>query len=409
MLWLATISGSVFWIQFSNSRNIELVAGLAVLYLGLLIYRSPTIKKYAGFILLASVTFFADPMQFFITAFILIAYILLNSAMYQRTKWKTSLIILGLVIGSYVLSLFYVYLVKNITHLSFFSVGSLSQSIALLGHIPTAVLETVKNLFRLLGGSNEIGIRHQAINVLLAGILAILSIIMLIKSRGHTETKTFILFVATAVVVPLVVYIASGQVLSQNDSSRYLIVVAPSLILLFSFLDSHAISLNVRRGVMVIISLVVIINILSLLGATFTNLSTKLEGEDVLKSKYSYLSGSDYGYGYASMDSAIPANFLFGQSSTKLLLPLSCGPEGLRKATLFFDRNVFVKKEINATEAPIILDGQSITNYPNVCGIDLIKKQLGEPIKFFMYQGDMVLIYKADTLFRVDFSVPAQS
>lgn len=408
MLWLATIFGSVFWVQFTNSRNLELVAGLLVLYLGLLVYRTPSINKYVGFIILASLTFFADPMQLYVTASILTVYILFNSAIYQRNKWKTTFAILSCIVSSYLLSIVYVYVMESSTHISFSTVGSLSQSIAILGHIPTVVLETSKNFFRLFGGFNEMGIWRQLINILLVGMLMVFSIVILSKNRKYLETKNFILFIAAAVVVPIAIYVASGQALSQDDSSRYLIVLAPSLVLLFSFLGSRAVSKNVQRSVIIIIALVVTANIFSLLGVTVNTYNTKFAAEDVLKSKYNYLLESDYSYGYASMDSAISADYLFGQSSVKVLLPLSCGPEGIKKATLFFDRNVFLKKGIDATEAPIILDGQSIANYPHVCGIDLIKKQLGEPIKLFMYHGDTVLLYKSETLAQIDFSVAAQ-
>ena len=408
MLWLATIAGSVFWIQFTNSRNLELVAGLLILYLGLCIYRTPTVKKYVGFILLASLTFFSDPMQLFVTTFILLAYILMNSVIFQRNKLKTSVVILGCVIMSYILSIVYVYLVESITHISFSGVGSLSQSFAILGHIPTVALETFKNLFRLFGGSNELGIWRQAINILLVAVLMVFSIVMLSKNKRQPETKIFVLFVSTAVVVPIAVYIASGQVLSQNDSSRYLIILAPVLVLLFSYLGSRSMSMHVRRIAILLIALVIIANTFSLLRATVNSYSTNFVAEDILKSKYSYLAKSDYKYGYASMDSAIAADYLFGQRSDKVLLPLSCSPEGIKKATLFFDRNVFLTRESDVAEMPIILDGQSISNYPNVCGIDLIKKQLGEPIKIFVYHGDTVMLYKAETLAWIDFSVPAR-
>ena len=404
MLWLATIAGSVFWIQFTNSRNLELVVGLVMLYLGLLIYRNPTIKKCIAFALVATAAFFADPMQLFITAVILIVYVVLRTMLKERSRWKRVGVITGLIGVSYLASALCVHVVQAVTHVSFFSVGSLSQSVAIMGHLPTVMTETAKNLLRLFGGSNEMGVWRQVLNLVGAGFFAVFSIVMLIKNNIHKEVKAFTLFIAIGVAVTIAVYIASGQPLAQSDTSRYLIILAPLLVLLFSSLDAAYISSAVRCSVLVMVGLVVSINAAALLMTAFANPSTTFVGEAHLRSRYDYVRKGDYSHGYASMDTALPATYVFGQGSSKVLLPLSCGPEGLGKATLFFDRDVFLKKEIATGEVPVILDGQSINNYPFVCSIESIKKQLGEPIRSVVYNGDTILIYKAQTVSAVHFS-----
>ena len=339
MLWLAMVAGSVFWIQFTNSRNLELVAGLFVIYLGLLIYRKVTPLKCTAFTILAGLTYFADPMQLMVTSVILVTFILADSLFLQKDKAShgKSLLIIFLVAVGYVLSLGLVHFVKHITNVEFFTVSSLSQSLAVFSNLPTAAIETGKNILRLTAGTNEMGVWRQVLSLLLVLVLSGLAAYSLIWKKSYRKYASLTLFISIALIVPIGVYVASGQPLFQVDTSRYVIVLAPALVLLFSVLDMHLLPSVLRQATLIGACAIVTIGAGSLLLSTVNAAPKGLLASDSIEARYLYLQENSYTYGYASMDTSIPAMYLFGKNKEEVLLPLSCDASGLRKATLFFD------------------------------------------------------------------------
>lgn len=406
MLWLATVAGSVFWIQFTNSRNIELVAGLALLYLGLLIYRKTTLLRCVVFSLLAGLTFFADPMQLMVTAVVLVVFVVADSVFLQKDKnsRKKAALVLALVAVGYILSSLITCIVRSITNVGFASVSSLSQSLAVFSNVPIVLIATGKNVIRLIAGTNEMGVWRQVANVLLVAILGVVATYSLIKKRGYLKHGSLTLFIGVILVVPVGVYVASGHPVFQTDTSRYLIVLAPALILLFSAIDLNTVSDGLRRLTLVVAIVVVALGAISLTISTVNEVSKGLLVSDNIEIKYRYLQQHGYHYGYASMDTAIPAMYLFGgNGQDRVLLPLSCDKTRLRKTTQFFDKGVFLKSEKQEREVPIILDGNSINNYPSQCGQDLIQKQLGKPIRTDSANNNTVLIYSDEALLKLSF------
>ncbi|MNR52710.1 hypothetical protein D3C85_1725990 [compost metagenome] len=94
------------------------------------------------------------------------------------------------------------------------------------------------------------------------------------------------------------------------------------------------------------------------------------------------------------MDTALPASYLYG-SSKHSLLPLSCRDK-LAPSHLFYDKAAFhALQGKNVNYIAIILDGQTINNYPNTCSTEKIITQLGTPDRIDQTQdGSSVLIYK---------------
>lgn len=403
MLWLATISGSVFWIQFTNSRNLELVAGLVLLYLGLLIYRKITVFRSVVFMLLAGLTYFADPLQLMMTSVILVAYLLIDAIILQKKKASIlrTAVIIGFVGIGYILSLLAVALVAHLTNVEFFSVSSLSQSLAIFTNLQTVVIETAKNTIRLIAGTNEMGVWRQVLNIMLVAILSIGAVASVyIARRQH---KNFIVLLGLFFIVPLGVYAASGQPVFQTDTSRYLILLALALILLFSALDLKRLSRRMHFTLTAITVIFITVGAISLVTSTIPATSKGILSSEKIQARYQYLEQHNFSYGYASMDTAIPAQYLYGKKGMETLLPLSCNGKQLRKVTLFFDKNVFIKTEGGQALVPIILDRNSIKNHPHQCTVKVITKQLGDPLRVDRSNGDTVLIYSADSLSKLGF------
>jgi hypothetical protein len=399
MLWLSTVVGSVFWIQFTNSRNIEVVAGLGIIYLGLLLNRRYSIKLAICLAVLSGVTFFADPMQLYITAISLLLYTFVNCIFLDKNKKRNLVIVSISILIGYLASILLATLAKSIAHVEFFSVGSLNQSFAIFSQPKLVIVETAKNFLRLIAGTNEMGSWRQVINIGFVLFMAFVFIKLVIEKKF---SKNFILFITISLLVPIGVYIASGQPVFKTDTSRYLIMIIPVMIVCFS-------SLEIQRGILkkIVISIilaVLLLNITSLLYVTAKSQHSDLVGEYTLRNRYEYLVTNNYSYGYSSMDTAIPSMYLFGKRGNTLL-PLSCENNHLRKATLFYDKSVFVKNEsVSVENVPIILDGSAISNSPSVCTIETITAQIGRPLSLSQtVNGDTVLIYRPEAFKKIPF------
>lgn len=404
MLWFATIAGSVFWVQFTNSRNLEIVAGLLLLYIGLVLYKNSSLRYVLLFLLLAGLTYFSDPLQLFVTSGGLVAYVGLNSLLIEKEKRKEPFVIVALVAGGYILSRLLVVVVQNLTGVELIGVNTLSHMLMVASNLPVTIVETAKNILRLVAGTNEMGAWRQLFNIMFVGCLMLFSIATLIKNKIYLKHPSFVLFSGLMVAVPVAVYMASGQPLfTSDDTSRYLIMLAPALILLFSLGDTKYTSLRVKQVVATTIILTIFVNSVSLFGALFTQEKGNLLRSTYIESRYHYLKEANYDYGYASMDAAIPAMYLLGKSGTGVLLPLACEGGLLRKSILFYDKNVFLRNEKQTGIVPIILDGDAIRNYPASCSVESIQAQFGTPLRLDKSADNTVLLYSAEQLQALHF------
>lgn len=403
MLWLVAVAGSVFWVQFTNSRNIELLAGLVLLYLGLLLYKKISLFTGVWFVLLAGITYFSDPLQLFVVSAALIVYVASHSLLYERQKRKEVLLIVALVALGYVISKLLVFLAQEITGAELIAVSTRPQFQELVAHLPLVVVETIKNGIRLLAGTNEMGVWRQALNMAIVGLSSFLALMTLVKEKAYVKHRSLMLFVAVLLAVPVAVYVASGQPLFKADTSRYLIALAPAFVILFSVIDMRTLPERITKTATAALAALLCISIGALFLATFQQRGGQFMATSHLEDRYGYLEANNYQYGYASMDTAIPSMYFLARNKGQVLLPLSCEHGVLRKATLFYDRRIFTKAEGGGARVPIILDGDSITNYPSVCSLAEIKQQLGEPIAIESQNGNVVLIYEASTINRPSF------
>lgn len=407
MLWIASVAGSVFWVQFTNSRNLEVLAGLVLLCMGLALYRSWSWPLATVFFILAGLTYFSDPLQLFVTSMILVSYVILETLMSKNNKQKEASFIVLLVVAGYLLSRLLLYAVQELTGVEFIQINTLAQSLVVMDNIPTVIVETIKNMLRLVAGTNEMGVWRQIVNLILVGLLAILATISIMKSKLYVRSRSLAVFTALMLVVPVAVYVASGQAVFKDDTSRYLIMLAPALVVFFSLGDKMDIPGRTQATGVAIMALLLLASIGALAYATVGEKMSgnKLLSTDVLKSRYEYLQSNGYLYGYASMDTAIPAMYVLGGGGVEVLLPLSCENKGktLKKRMLFYDKNIFMKNEKQDVSVPIILDGSSIKNYPNACTVESIKLQLGEPELVDDSHGNIILIYNSSNLKKLRF------
>jgi len=399
IVWFSLISGSIFWIQFSNSRNLEIVAGLLIIYLGLILYKKFTTINSFLFIILTSITYFSDPMQLYITTAILISYLLVfRFLLKENDKPKNLLKIIFCILISYFISSVVYLLTRKVTNISFFGVASIQQSLQIFHHPLTVIAQTAKNIMRLLAGGSTMGHLRQIFNLLLVFIAIVYSLFHLVKSKNNNK---FLFFILCGLVITILVYIVSGQPAFKSDTSRYLIMLSPFIILLFASIDK-TLNKKVRIILEILFLIVITVDLVTLMIATCNNFHYKISGEDRDKVSFDFLAQSKYPVAYASMDTAIPSTYLYGENSNKTLLPLSCDNNKLRKSTLFFDKKLFLN--INKIKyIPIILDGSSITNTPYECNIANIESQIGKPKDTMLYMGNSILIYQQAQINKISF------
>lgn len=388
MLWFASISGSVFWIQFANSRNIEVAGGVLLVYLGMKFLLKPSRRLIVILVILCSFLFFADPLQLYMTATSLIATAIVWIAK-KRTTAKRSLLLLVTIGVGFVIQLLLVLIAKNILSIDFFSVSSLQQSIVVL-HEPTRALkETVISNIRLIAGGDSFPLVYKVINLLFLSSL-VLSLGYLAIKKRLTLSMTALPF--TTILVVESVYILSGQVLSGGDTSRYLIMIVPMLVILISM--NAFLRGKLRAIAITLVGCVAILNIVFLLTAFIQVKRVEFVNQQHLRSAIEYLKDKNLSYAYSSMDTAIPASYLYG-SSEHSLLPLSCSDK-LAPSQLFYDKAAFRALQARDVKyVTIILDGQSINNHPNTCSLTKIITQFGTPSRIDQTQdGSTVLIYE---------------
>jgi hypothetical protein len=395
MLWFASMAGSIFWIQYANSRNLEVAGGMLLIWLGLRYVQRISWLRWLGLLALSGLLFFADPLQLYMTALPLLVFVtgrqLLASRSLARFLPIVSLIVI--VVTGLVLSKLLLAIVRHIWHLQILvGYGGLKPSLA-----PAALvhgsLDAIKQMAHLYtgGAGPHISRIREAVNLLIVGATVAAAVVAAIRKRQY---RLLFGLAACIWIVDILVYVASGQA-TQADTGRYLIMTVPALMLVVPM----ALSLLKRHVQVLVIGAVLAGNCLTLGVALARSWQPSFPLDSHLTVVENYIQRHGYQFAYASMDTAIPANYLHDTSTT--LLPLSCLPTGqVLPSYLFFDRGAFLQlSAAHQATIPFVLDGGAITNTPAVCTAASIEQQLGSPLeRDQLSDGSSVLIYDTRTM-----------
>ena len=384
LLWLAAIAGSVFWVQFTNSRNLEVVGGVLLLYLGICYLEQPSWQRLAALSLFASALFFADTLQLYMTALPLALYGV-TMAVRNRSFQTISLLVAGLVaayLGAKILFaasawLFSIHFIQN--------GGGTVVSLHSLAHCAVGSLKALAHLY---SGGGDAGKLREACNLIFLGMLVLLSIYAIWRKL---LPKRLMLLIGYILIINIVVYTVSGQA-ESTATERYIIMTAPALVLLLGGLQANWKAF--RKMGLVIATVLIATNGLFLTRALAASSAHRFFKDDHLASIARYIQGNPNVLPYASMDTAIPMSYLYG-SDAAAPLPLSCSGSRLIKNSTFYSQTTYRQREKSGyTTMAIILDGNAITNTPNVCSQSVIIAQLGEPLRTSSSDdGSIVLLY----------------
>ena len=399
MLWLASIAGSVFWIEFANSRNIEVAAGLWVIALGLKYLAKPSIRLGVVWLTVCFVAFLMDPLQVYMTGVPLLAYMViveLRRRLSDRENFDFRKII------SIVLILAFGYLLarlalEGIELLSGVRViddrSSAGSPSSLSGHLFEAFKGVAIANIRIFAGYVEDGGRLRRVIALLSIVSVVAAWALLVirkKIKGNV-----VLLVCIFMAAIQSIYFLSGQSLN-GDTSRYLIMAAPILIIVIATLPKIKIT-NYMAG---LVSFAIAVNCIFLLGAVIKAWPDRYTQDKQLGVVANFVDGksSERVRFYGSMDTALPTTFYYPNAK---ILPLSCASDGLARAKTFYPKSSYDRYQSeDAKFSAIILDaGGGISNYPNVCNEAAATRQLGKPLyKENISGGATVLYYDPSSL-----------
>ena len=381
LLWLAAISGSVFWMQFTNSRNLEVAGGLWLLYLCLRYLQRPNWSFSLGLAAYASVLFFCDSLQLYMIAVPLLLYagILM---LRHRQAWRP-LVQLALIIAAAAgVSRILFSLSAHLLSIHYITAGHSELTLQTLKHGATQLPAAFAHLFA--GGANA-GKLRELLNAVWGAVALVLVVVAVVQRR---ISRRLVLLVGVIILTDAAVYIVSGQA-NVPLTQRYLIMTVPVLGLLFG-----AVPLRRPRLVMIASAVMLLGNGVALVNAVRQQLPDHFNQDTHLASVQRAMSKQPDLRWYASADTALPLAYLDGDYR-RAPLPLVCTDGQLRKDDTFYARQAFSQLAREPkTQIAIVLDGRAITNTPAQCTLRDILAQVGQPTAMQSTDdGSVVLLY----------------
>ena len=385
MVWLATISGRVFWVDYANSRNLEVAGGLAILYLLLLILkRGVTWRRLFGLFGLSSVVFFADPLQLYIigggmsAAFIWIAI---------RNKNGERLVAM-LSVGVVALGAMVSRLLAGTTT-AFLPVSYLvppKTPYALSGDI---VVSSLQNAFTSTLRIFDINVFNKAFSVnsirqLGSMLLLGISLYILIRYRKGAKKIPTLIFL-WLIIWNYLVYMGSGNAQTEI-TERYLILVPVLLIATLGLYGDYLKPRN-SRGILWLWIPTIIISSLLLFGAIILRWPARYALDRPMFTLANFAQNHHYDFIVTSQILAIPSNYYAGYDST--LVPTVCSEdERISTSNLFYDQGAY-NKILGRTKGTVavIIPKDGITSGTFHCSAATVLKQLGSPKKIYQLTG----------------------
>jgi len=387
LVYLALISGSVYWISFSNSRNLEVATGVFLIYFYIRTQTHPSRFYYGLLIILGSLLFFADPLQIYMTLLPVIMFIGLRAAAkWDRQQLATLLGLISCAAISILLAHSLAAVVRDIWNVSFIDT---KQSVIFSS---TSLKNSIEQMARLYGGGFEGGRLREAIDLLVvAGGIVGAGYYAWRKPKSRWP----LLLAATVWTVDLGVYIISGQA-QQTDTNRYLIMTVPMFILALTVILYYL----PKRIRVYVVAFVLLLNTATLAVGFARAWNPHFSHNNHDRAAIAYFTDYKYAYGYASIGTALSSDYLSNWHVN--LLPLGCDPDYiLKKTNLFYDKAAFkVTQKSDANDLiPVMLDGDNIRINQSACGATQIERQLGPWQKMdYLKDGSTVFLYKAEQL-----------
>jgi hypothetical protein len=276
-------------------------------------------------------------------------------------------------------------------------VAAASASPHSLSMLWQSVFATGKSFVDLYAGAADAGKLREVVNLL---FLVVGGISFVYAASRRLLPKRLTLLVVSVIAVDSVVYIASGQAL-QGDTSRYLIMTAPVVVLGFGsvakFRPARHSRPYVALGLIGVLGMG-ILNLGSLGAALLAHWDTTFPQDAHLASVQHYMRTSPLTAIYASTDTAVPVLYLYNPAPGRLL-PVGCLNGSLTRTYYSMDPAFAKAREQPARQVALIFDGTTLSNTPSICTSLSINRQMGNPERVeHTDDGSLVYIYRQAAL-----------
>lgn len=378
LAWLATISGRLYWLDYANSRNLETVGGIFFVYLSIKFIKYHTWPNAGWLLLIGSIVFFADPLQFFVIALPICLYTVWG---WLRSRTRDHFALAAYLIGlsglSYAVSQLIFRVASALLPVAFLAIPKPTPSLTgqlVWQSVRQSLVSTLKNFdadfFRLPVSPNSI---REFLNALVLAAIIILLIKLVISKPPRAFPRGLVL---TIILINYVVYVASGQAL-QWETARYLVMV-PLISLLAVAIWGDTIVGKRKQIVQLVWAAVIVISCVLLLGALAVNWPNRYAKDAYINDTLSYLQQHHYEYAVSSRAVAIPGTYFAGGSRT--ILPVICSSNHqVHRTNLFYDTAAFRGLPVYHGDVPFILmPGDSLRGDLHCNKADVIA-QFGSP------------------------------
>jgi hypothetical protein len=393
LVWMAACSVSLFWIEFTNSRNIEVAAGVWLVALGLTYARRPSRRLAIGILGASALSFFMDPLQVFMTGVPLLIYCLYkikdHSKRYGEAGWFIGALVVGYCAAWGLMKVAETVIGFNLLDTSASGAGMSD----VLHHMLAAIKAMVVANVRFFTGVLEDGGRlRQVITLVGTGVLIISWVVAVFKRQ---ILKDVVMFVVVFAVVIEGIYALSGQSLSR-DTSRYLIMIAPVFVVLIASLSG--VSLQLKRIAFCSLVTIIVVNSLFAVGLMVHAWPQRFLKDEPLAVSARLATDTNTHF-YASLDNALPTDYYYPHV---MILPLACNNQHrLQQAANTFSRTAFLRsQQKSASYDAIILVNNVMTNYPSICTKEDIIVQFPGPLREVVVANQTVLYYQSGFVAR---------
>ncbi|HSX05964.1 MAG TPA: hypothetical protein VLF69_05830 [Candidatus Saccharimonadales bacterium] len=393
LVGLSAIAGSVFWIGFANSRNLEVVGGVLWMYLGLRYIWRQSWRLAISLVILGGLLFFDDPLQFYMTALPLLVYGVALAAAGQysiRAAGK----LLGLSLAAWGLAHLLAIAMGHWLQLSFTDTGGLASHSWSASWLVQSVAGVAKAVLSLFAGGADAGRARELANI---GLLGLGLAALVYNAVKRLVPRRLIAFLACWVAVDLAVYAASGQAVHGAATSRYLIMLAPAALVGLGMMRWPRHPWSIKLAVTVMVAGLAL-NVGALGSSLLRHWDGSFPADAQQASVYRYAQAHPKLHVYTSIDTAMAVLYLHNLPAQRSL-PVGCLDGKLVRTHYSMDRAFADSSRTPGAVAAIVLDGTSIQNSPNVCTTSSISSEFGAPIRLaHTDNSSVVLLYRQAAL-----------
>jgi len=377
LIWLTTIAGNVFWMDYANSRNLEVVGGLYVLYLAMKLSRQWRRRTLVLLFVVAAIVFFADPLQWYVCGASIILYALgrlIRAHEKPDVRYSVSLIgvILAAVVGAKGLQM----LLKHLLRVSFLPAPTTPNVLSNLGAVMHAVATSTLEIFDadFVHGTLGVNTGRQILDGVVA--VGVLTLLIGLLMRMRLTRSYGIWLLVTGIGVNYLVYMAGGEALIP-DTHRYLIMVPLLLIMMIAASGDRLQTARSRRRLGLGWAVLSVIAVVMLAGAVVINWPTRFSKDAHIRAMISFMDSQHFDYALAPRETGITTTYF---SRDRLhVLPMGCATDHLMPTNLFYDSAAFEGVEHYPGEVPILLQSNAISFGNTVCTRTAIIEEFGIP------------------------------